>query len=98
MALISKKDAKNYPEHYSHKEKMLRILNGHLFLGDLSKSEKLSETKPHLTCHGEFIDMISEINTLLGTYIKGLGCRVEVGGIIFIFNSSKSQKIIVFFQ
>ena len=37
------------------------------FLGDLRKSEKLSETKPHLTCHGEFIDMISEINTLLGT-------------------------------
>ena len=31
------------------------------------KQKKNSETKPHLTCHGEFIDMISEINALLGT-------------------------------
>ena len=45
-------------------------------MGDFSKIEKISETKPHLTCHGEFIDMISEINTFLGTQIKGLGCRV----------------------
>ena len=68
------------------------------FFGRFDQKRKTFETKPHLTCHGEFIDMISEINTLLGTKIKGLGCRVEVGGIIFIFNSSKSQKIMVFFS
>ena len=38
------------------------------FFGEIwAKVKKLSETKPHLTCHGEFIDMISEINALLGT-------------------------------
>ena len=42
-----KRCAKNYPEHYPSKEKMLRIILG-TFFGDWSQSEKLSEIKPPL--------------------------------------------------
>ena len=44
MAQIFQTAAKNYPEYYyREKENLLRIVILHLFWGDLSKTEKLSE-------------------------------------------------------
>ena len=45
---LQKKVPNLFPEHYPHKEKMVRVVIWQLFFGDLSQSEKLSEIKPPL--------------------------------------------------
>ena len=61
---------------YSPKEKMLRVEIWHLFFGDLSQSEKLSEIKLPLYKYSTYVPIVSLMYPLI--LLLDMNCEVSV--------------------